>query len=826
MLLVAFLGCPLTPMQGQIATTKTLAIGQDLYQGLLLASDGNFYTRNQGEALEVCEDNPNNNCSTIYKIAADGTTTIFHNFAETPTLINADGLQPTSLLQGTDGNFYGTCASGGSFGYGTIFKIAPNGTFTLLYDFPGTAATTTTNSNPTVGESPVGLVEGTDGNLYGIASLGISSNIDGDTGPGLFFKIKTGGDFTPVHIFSLYSVVQATGVDEGLYPTSIVQGQGGNFYVTMTNGQNAGPGAIDRVTPDGTVTVVFNFAADGSQGNAPMGPLAQGSDGSLYGVTASGLPTPDWTGYAFKLTPGGSLQILHHFTARADGGLPTGDLLLASDGNLYGTTLFGGDLSSANCALSMGCGTAFQLTTSGVLTTLHNFEGGIATSTILVDNPNVDGANPQVPLVQAAGGTFYGVTGGGANANSTFYSLSLATPPPAPIQLAFDPVSTVTGSPTVLTWKVLNAYSQTAQLCSGSVTPNADQADSDGVWNGVIQTGKLVDGVYSGSATITPTAAGAYHFALTCGGQQTGFALLTVVGASPLKIQTTSVPKGSVNQPYQVLFGAMGGVSPYAWTAAGNLPPGLTFSPSGILSGKPLQFGTYDFAVGVQDSSNPPLVDSVAIEMTVASSLVLSNVLPTQRGDTAYAATFDTSGGIPPYDYQLISGTLPPGLTFSNYIPNIYGTATETGTYTFVVQASDNENPKAMVQTTFTLSTVSALQVQTPNILPAATINVPYTQTLAATGGLPPYSWAFGTNSNPNHTPPPGLTLSSDGVLSGTPLQSVADNSYLYFTVVVSDSENPKAMVPYDMKLYVKSTLQILNTSLPNGQVGTRPRCL
>jgi hypothetical protein len=127
-------------------------------------------------------------------------------------------------------------------------------------------------------------VEATDGNLYGIASLGISSNIDGDTGPGLFFKITTGGDFTPVHIFSLYSVVQATGVDEGLSPILIVQGLDGNFYVTMTNGQNVGPGAIDRVTPEGTVTMVFNFAADGSEGNAPMGPLAQGSDGSFSGT--------------------------------------------------------------------------------------------------------------------------------------------------------------------------------------------------------------------------------------------------------------------------------------------------------------------------------------------------------------------------------------------------------------------------------------------------------------------------------------------------------------------------------------------------------------
>ena len=789
----------------QLGTGKTIAIGTDLYSGMLRASDGNFYTSTNG--LVGCVDNDNNNCAAIYRVAPDGTISVLHQFQESDgnrnANVNADGLAPTSLIEGADGYLYGTCAYGGPAGTGTIFKVSLSGAFTLLYSFGAPHG---------VNASPQALIQGSDGNLYGVAP---NAADDGQSTGGLFFGITTGGEFTPLHYFS-----KGSDHSEGYYSNSLVQGDDGNFYVTLSNGAGSAPGAIDKVTPAGKVSVWYNFATNNSQGDVPEGPLVEGKDTYLYGVTQSSRSTPHDYGYAFKVNASGNFQVLHEFTGGSDGGLPQYPLYLASDGNFYGTAVYGGDLKSC---LGYGCGLVFQLTSAGTLNPVWDFEGGEATSTILADNPKVFGAAPKAPVAQGTGGTFYGTTdGGGGLASPTVYDLSMKTPIPSPIQLTFNPSSVTTGNETTLTWKVLNAFSKTAQFCSGHVLPNPEFADSKGVWNNEVQAGKLVNGVYTGSTTIAPIAAGAYTFALTCGGQESGFATLLVTGKSPLKIETTSVPKASVSTPYRVIFGAEGGVYPYTWTEAGTLPKGLTFAGTGILSGKPLQFGTYSFAVGVKDSSDPPLTDAVGIDMTVVSSLTLSPVLPPQSPAVPYSAQLDTSGGVPPYSFKLVSGSFPPGLVWNPVNGVISGTATESGKYTFVIEASDYEQPPAKVQQTFVLPTLAELKVTTPGILPNATVNVPYSVSLSATGGVGPYSWAFGSSDNANYKPPPGLTLSKSGTLSGTPTQSEPDkNSHQYFNVKLTDSEDPPASVTTVMGLYVKSTLKITTDSLPNGQVGT-----
>ena len=804
--------------QAQLATVKTISIGIDLYQGLLLASDGNFYTKSQGAALEGCEDNQNNNCSAIYKVTSDGTTTVFHNFQETATESNADGLQPTSLIEGTDGNFYGTCAAGGSLGYGTIFKIAQDGTFTLLYDFPGTPATATTNANPTVGMQPRGLVEGADGNLYGIASLGFPPSPPGDYGPGLFFRIAKDGAFTSVHIFSLYT----SKTSEGSYPTSIMQADDGNFYVTMSNGQVDGqvlyPGAIDRVTPDGVVTVLYNFAADDSEGIAPLGPLTEGSDHSMYGASQSNL---DWTGYAFRLPPSGPLQILHHFTAGADGGLAFGDMLLASDGNLYGTTAVGGDTTSANCTLSMGCGTVFRLTTSGTLTTLHDFKGGIATSTILQDNPQVDGASPQVPIVQGPGGIFYGVTGGGPKGNSNVFSLSMKAAIPAPIQITFSPSTVEAGTPATLTWKVLNAFSETSQLCSGHVLSSPQEADSHGVWNGKVQAGKLVDDVYSGSTTITPSKAGVYTFVLTCGGQESGFGTLQVPGPR-LQIQTTTLPVGSVGKRYNFFLAADGGEEPYLWSIQGSLPKGLSFdSSTGSLNGTPLQYGKFPLQFSVVDKESEPQQASTSLILTVQNTLTLSGTYPNAKYQKPYSGGLTLTGGVPPYQWKLVSsgitGSLPEGFTLNASTGVISGSSQSAyGEFGLTIQVTDSENPKAET-TQSELFTILPpdLKITSNAFLPSALQGKYYTTAMTATGGVPPYTWSLLAN----HPPPPGLTLSTTGVLSGIPTEWSGEG-YDQLGVTVTDSADPPIVVYGYPELHIDTDLHITLESLPTARVG------
>lgn len=808
--------------QAQVATQKTIAIGTDLYNGLLLASDGNFYTKTEGVATEGCADNENNNCATIYKVAPNGTTTVFHQFQETSTLNNADGLQPTSLIQGSDGNFYGTCAGGGSLGYGTIFKIAPDGTFTLLYDFPGTAATATSNSMPTVGGSPMALVEGTDGNLYGVAMDGYLTDPAGDFGPGLLFRLaKDGSGFTQVHIFSLYTAQ----VFEGGNPTSLMQADDGNFYVTMGYGQLSGgtptPGAIDRVTPDGTTTVLANLAIDGSQGSAPMGPLAEGSDGSLYGLTATSASPPDGKGYAFKMSQSGVLQTIYHFTGGDAGLLPYGPLLLGSDGNLYGDTADGGDTTNPNCLPTYGCGLAFQMTTSGGFTDLHNFEGGIATSTSVTDNPKVDGATPTAPIVQGPGGIFYGATIGNNN-SPTVFSLSLTSAIPSPIQLSVSPTTVNYGKPVTITWAVASAYSKTAQLCFGSVQGNyADVADSDGTWVGV-QTGKLLNGVYRGTATVTPSKGGTYTYALTCGGgSMSGFARLVVNGIEALKIATTTIPGGSVGQPYQAIFSAQGGVSPYTWALAGDLPKGLSFA-NGVLSGKPLQFGTFPVAVGVQDSQTVPDQASASFDLVVKSTLKLPvNLLPAEY-QKPYTGTIAASGGVPPYRYSIVSGELPKGLTLNATTGVISGTVGSSyGDFRLTFQVTDAENPQAQVQTSFTFETTPPdLKITSQEALPEATRGTPYAFTFQAKGGTPPYTWSPGPTDSSDFLPP-GLSISSSGQLTGTPTEwSGGPGTHYSFEITVTDSGDPKISVTGLGTLQVASDLKVTVENLPNAKVG------
>jgi hypothetical protein len=366
---------------------------------------------------------------------------------------------------------------------------------------------------------------------------------------------------------------------------------------------------------------------------------------------------------------------------------------------------------------------------------------------------------------------------------------------------------------------VLNAFSKTAQLCSGHVLPNPEDADSEGVWNNEVQAGNLTNGVYTGSTTITPTAEGVYTFALTCGGLQSGFASLVVTGNSPLKIQTTSLHQATVSQPYTVILSATGGMSPYFWAEVGTLPKGLTFnSGTGTLSGTPLQYGDYPLGFGVQDSSVPPLMNAVSLSMNVESGLQLSSALPQPTVGKPYSQALMTTGGLPPYQYTLVSGNLPPGLNFNTTAGVVSGTPTESGTYSVAIQASDSENPKAMVSQTIGLSTIGPLKVITPALLPTGLTGVAYTTSLAATGGTPPYSWTVATAVPPYNQIPPGLALSSSGTIAGTPIQ-FAGPSY-QFNVTVTDSENPKVSVTTQMSLRVNSNLKITVDSLPNGTVG------
>jgi uncharacterized repeat protein (TIGR03803 family) len=201
-----------------------------------------------------------NEGGTVYKITPSGVFSTIHAFGY------SGGSQPNGpLVQGTDGNFYGTTAGGGAFGnLGTVFKIAPSGALTTLYSFDGTH-----------GLSPqASLIQGTDGNFYGTASLGGKSN------DGVIFKITPTGKLSV-----LYNFCPVHGCADGFYPaSSLVQATDGNFYGVSYYGGN-GYGTIYKLTPAGQFSVDYSF--DGTTASEHM-TIIQHTDGLLYGTTSGG----------------------------------------------------------------------------------------------------------------------------------------------------------------------------------------------------------------------------------------------------------------------------------------------------------------------------------------------------------------------------------------------------------------------------------------------------------------------------------------------------------------------------------------------------------
>jgi uncharacterized repeat protein (TIGR03803 family) len=821
---------------------------------MIQGSDGNLYSTS-GTPDEGCQgDDPDNTqCSFIYKITPSGTISTFHAFQQVSTTLtgtsnyitNADGLEPSAFFEGPDGNFYGACEAGGAYGLGTIFKIAPDGTFTVLYAFP-TTPSPYGGQVPLNGLAPNTLILGSDGNFYGTLQNGSQAGVGNG---GMLFQITPTGGFSVVTYFPDSSVPGSGTYDfpYGSGPTSIVQGSNGSFYISMTAGAGAlttprsNLGAINEVTLGGVVTQFFTFPADGSDGVPSAAPLVEGSDGSMYGTTNITLNNPNkYPDLAYKLSPSGDFTKLYQFTGGSDGGhITNGGLFPGSDGNFYGVTNYGGNTTASNCLGAplpagttgpAGCGTFFQLQPSGTLTTLYSFSGGVST-TPTTGLGTADGAHPIMPITQGPGGLFYGVTTGYSATGipvsyPTVYSLALTQSIPSPVQLSFSvngqPVTSVTPStPVTLTWQVPNAFSLTAQQCHASTMGSPIGA---GNWMGPV-TGSLKGNVYTGTATITPTATGTYTYVLNCGGVEIGTAALTVSGVT---ITTTTLPAGVVSVPYNASVQATGGVTPYTWGSSGVLPAGLTLQATASnaaidVTGTPTQFGKYQVTIAVQDSSNPPQIGAQTFTLNIASGLVLVASLNNGTVGTAYNHTATATGGLPPYKWSLTSGKLPTGLTLNASSGVIVGTPTVPGQYTFSITVTDSEGTPATMAQSYTVSTVVPPLTITQGDWAACTVNVLCEGQNVATGGTPPYTWSI----QPKTTFPPGLTLASDGIFSGLPTQydCIGEGTppfglYDVMSVQVTDSSTPPLTATDNSSICILSGLTIVSIPLPVATVG------
>jgi uncharacterized repeat protein (TIGR03803 family) len=297
----------------------------------------------------------------------------------------ADGSRPIdSVIQASDGNLYGTTHEGGSSGVGTVFKISNPTTSpseSVIYTFTGGSD----GSNP-----QASLIEASDGNLYGTTVFGSS------IGYGTVFKISN-PTTSPTE-----SVIYAfTGGSDGGSPhAGLIQASDGNLYGTTLNGGSNGFGTVFKIsnpTTTPTESVIYSFTG-GSDGGYPYASVIQASDGNLYGTTYA--VGSNGFGNVFKIsnpTTSPTESVIYSFSGGSDGANPQASLIQASDGNLYGTTVYGGSGSA---------GTVFEisnLTTSPTFSVIYTFTGGS------------DGGNPYAAVIQASDGNLYGTTGGGGS---------------------------------------------------------------------------------------------------------------------------------------------------------------------------------------------------------------------------------------------------------------------------------------------------------------------------------------------------------------------------------------------------------------------------
>jgi uncharacterized repeat protein (TIGR03803 family) len=309
--------------------------------------------------------------------AATGIASQAQTFTNLVTFDITNGAYPYgALVQGLDGNMYGITAEGGrqrcSGGCGTIFNVTPEGTLTTVHSFVGTD-----------GAYPVaGLVMAATGSFYG-STYGNSPQVSG-TEPSYFFELTPEGTLTNLRAgLSTEPLVQDT-IDGNFYGTSVLEG------------------AVFKMTPAGSLSYVHDFCLlkNCLDGSDPMAPLFQGNDVFLYGTTAQGgndTALCESCGTVFKMGLGGSLDRLHAFVG-TDGSYPEAGLVQASDGDFYGTTASGGEPNH---------GTVFKISSSGTFTSLYQF--------CALGGSCADGWGPISALVQASDGNFYGTTQYGGN---------------------------------------------------------------------------------------------------------------------------------------------------------------------------------------------------------------------------------------------------------------------------------------------------------------------------------------------------------------------------------------------------------------------------
>lgn len=356
---------------------QNCADGSEANGTLIIDKSGNLYgTTEEGGA---------NGTGTVYRVSPSGTETVLYGFG--PASSDGDGSYPQmGLAMDSHGTLYGVTENGGINNYGTLFKVSSDGAETILHTFYTVASD---------GAYPFGpVVLDKKGNIYGTTTSG------GKYGYGVVYKISVDGTETILHSFDPKT---GDGVEPFSGPTMDAQG---NLYGTTTIGGSHNSGAVFELSAKGVYSVLYSFGSHANDGNTVDSPVTVDAEGNLYGVTVLGGSSNN--GIVFKLTPGATWKetILYNFEGYSenDGSQPAGALVIDSGGNLYGTTYQGGGFYNN--------GTAFELSPSGDETIIYVFTGFAY------------GGHPSGGVLRMPSGVLYGVTYlGGGTQNGIVYKI-------------------------------------------------------------------------------------------------------------------------------------------------------------------------------------------------------------------------------------------------------------------------------------------------------------------------------------------------------------------------------------------------------------------
>lgn len=522
--------------------------GASPYGGLAQGNDGNFYGTTFGDGSSTR--------GTVFRISPGGTIATLYSFTG-----GADGQNPLArLLKGNDGNFYGTTSFGGSNNFGTVFKITPAGLFSTLYSFSGGAD----------GDTPkTALVQGSDGNFYGTTSGGGVSNVVGapDSGRGTVFKITPAGVHT-----TLLALNEAAGASStGETPSGLIQGTDGRFYFTA-NGGPTGKGVIASVNTFGGLNIVYKFTGspDGSlpafAGGGAVG-LTQASNGIFYGTTYAGGSNGSGTIFALSLTnnaaaptfsPNGGTFSSAQYVTISDS-TPGSTIYFTTDGTIptVSSSQYTGQfyLDSSHTVQAMA--TAGGFANSFVSSATYTINSTPPTVSISASPSTISGTQSSTLTWSSMGAT--SCTGSGDWSGSIPTSGSRSVTPGGTGRTTFNytltctgPTGSASGSAVLTVTPAASVPTISISLSQPSVTPNQSSILS---WSATNATSCTASNAWTGNVSsssyeyVSQSVPGSYTYTLTCtgsGGTSSNSAVLTVANSAALPTVSISVSPASI----------------------------------------------------------------------------------------------------------------------------------------------------------------------------------------------------------------------------------------------------------------------------------------